>query len=98
MCCVFDSVRELFGETICYIFGCDCYFVVECHGSIRVGGGALLDRPCMVASIGFVLYVGIISSFRSLRAGSQVFAPLMVRACNCYASYPLVCCVCLSSG
>ena len=28
-------------ELIRNIFGCGCYFVVEC------GGGALLDRPCM---------------------------------------------------
>ena len=46
----------------------------------------------------------VISSFRSLRAGSQVFALLMLflcvilhtmssgKACNCYASFPLVCC------
>ena len=27
--CVFDSVRELFGETIRNMFGCVCYFVVE---------------------------------------------------------------------
>ena len=30
MFCVFDSVRELFGETINNMFGCVCYFVVEC--------------------------------------------------------------------
>ena len=47
----------------------------------------------------------VISSFNSLRAGSQVFAILCcffvcfrilcgrVRACSCYASCPLVCCV-----
>ena len=51
----------------------------------------------------------VISSFRSLRAVSQVFALLMlflcvslhtmssVRACNCYTSCPLVCCACLPS-
>ena len=48
----------------------------------------------------------VISSFRSLRAGSQVFALLMlflcvvfqcgrVRAGRCCTSYPLVYCVCL---
>ena len=31
VCCVFDSVCELFGEEV-----------------FRVGGGALLDIPCMV--------------------------------------------------
>ena len=27
---MFDSVRELFGKTIRNMFGCVCYFVVEC--------------------------------------------------------------------
>ena len=31
VCCVFC---ELFGETICNMFGCGCYFVVECYGSV----------------------------------------------------------------
>ena len=34
VCCVFDSVCELFGETIRNVFGCSCYFVVECYGSV----------------------------------------------------------------
>ena len=25
---------ELFGETIRNVFGCSCYFVVECNGSV----------------------------------------------------------------
>ena len=66
----------------------------------------------IVHSICFV-YVfcmsGVISSFKSLRAGSQVFALRMlfpcvivhnmwsVRECNCSASCPLVCCACLPS-
>ena len=33
VCCVSDSVCELCGETICNIFGCGSYFVVECYGS-----------------------------------------------------------------
>ena len=46
---MFDSVCELFGETIRNMFGCGCYFVVECYGLVfSVGGGALLDRPRMV--------------------------------------------------
>ena len=45
VCCVFDSVCELFGETICNMFGCVCYFVVM--DLLSVVGGALLDRPCM---------------------------------------------------
>ena len=94
-----------------------------------VGGGGLLDRPCMVFQRVCVLcllsqcaskcffhrlclcfcMLEVISSFKSLRAGSQVFALLMlflcvilhtmwsVRACNCCASCPLVCCACLPS-
>ena len=34
VCCVLDSVCELFGETICNVFGCSCYFVVECYGCV----------------------------------------------------------------
>ena len=34
VCCVLDSVCELFAETICNVFGCSCYFVVECYGSV----------------------------------------------------------------
>ena len=34
LCCVFNSVCELFGETICNVFGCCCYFVVECYGNV----------------------------------------------------------------
>ena len=30
VCCVFDSVCELISETIRNMFGCVCYFVVEC--------------------------------------------------------------------
>ena len=48
VCCVFDGVCELFGETIHNMFRCDCYFVVECDGVFSMVGGALLDRPCMV--------------------------------------------------
>ena len=32
--CVFDSVGELFGETIRNMFGCGYCFVVECYGSV----------------------------------------------------------------
>ena len=48
VCCVFDSVCELLGEAIRNMFGCVCYFVVECDGVLSVVGGVLLDRPCMV--------------------------------------------------
>ena len=29
-----DSVCELFGEIIRNVFGCSCYFVVECYGCV----------------------------------------------------------------
>ena len=34
VCCVFDTVCELFVEIIRNIFWCGCYFVVECYGSV----------------------------------------------------------------
>ena len=34
VCCVFDSVCELLGETIRNMFWCGCYFVVECYGCV----------------------------------------------------------------
>ena len=37
MCCVFEGVCELFGETIRNIFGCVCYFVVEGDGVVVCG-------------------------------------------------------------
>ena len=37
VCCVFDSVCELFGETIRNMIECGCYFVVECYGSVQCG-------------------------------------------------------------
>ena len=37
VCCVFDSVCELFGETIRNMFGCVFYFVVECDGVVECG-------------------------------------------------------------
>ena len=36
VCCVLDSVCELFGETIRNVCGCSCYFVVECYGMCLV--------------------------------------------------------------
>ena len=35
--CVFDSVCELFGETIRNVFGCGSYFVAECYGCVKCG-------------------------------------------------------------
>ena len=34
VCCVLDSVCEMFGEIIRNVFGCSCYFVVECYGCV----------------------------------------------------------------
>ena len=48
VCCVFDSVSELFSETIRNVFGCGCYFLLNVMDVFSVGGGALLDRPCMI--------------------------------------------------
>ena len=71
-----------------------------CDPSVR------LDVPSMCFVCIFVGGYNNISSVKSLRAASQVFALLMVlcvicilcgrvRACSCYAS--LVCCACLPS-
>ena len=42
-CCVFDSVRELFGETIRNMFGCGSYFVLNVMDVFCVGVCDLLD-------------------------------------------------------
>ena len=34
LCCVFNSVCELFGETIRNVFGCGCCFIAECYGCV----------------------------------------------------------------
>ena len=60
-----------------------CYFIIEYYGVLSVGGGALLDKPCMVFQRMCVVPVipacsfhrfcfcmlEVISSFSSLRAG-----------------------------
>ena len=43
-----SCVCELFGETIRNMFGCGCYFVVECYGSVWCGWRC---------SVGWILYV-----------------------------------------
>ena len=45
VCCVFDSVCELFVETIRNVLVCLLLNVMEL---LSVVGGTLLDRPCMV--------------------------------------------------
>ena len=47
LCCMFDSVCELFGETIRNMFWCIGYFVVECYGLVRC---------CWRYSIGYTMY------------------------------------------
>ena len=37
VCCVFDGVCELFGETIRNMFRCVCYFVIEGEGAVECG-------------------------------------------------------------
>ena len=91
MCCLSDSVRKLFGETIHDMFECGCYFVVE---------GALLDIACMVfqrvcaCRCSFHMLClcfcmsEVISSLKSLRTGSHVFVLFKVYLCvSCILYY-----------
>ena len=48
VCCVFDSVYELCGETIRNMFGVVAILVLNVMAVFSVDGGALLARPCMV--------------------------------------------------
>ena len=50
VCCVFDGVRELFGEqfAICLVVVVILLLNVMEVFSVGGGGGALLDIPCMV--------------------------------------------------
>ena len=48
VCCVFDSVCELFGETIRNVFlGVVAILLLNVMDVFSVCGGALLDRSCM---------------------------------------------------
>ena len=47
VCCVLDSVCELFGETIRNV-GVVAILLLNVMDVFSVCGGALLDRPCMV--------------------------------------------------
>ena len=52
---MFDSVCELFGETICL-----CVVVILLLNVMKVfsvGGGALWDRPCMICQIKCLLWL-----------------------------------------
>ena len=48
VCCVFDNVCELFGETIRKMCGCVFLLLLNVMELLGMVGGALLDRPCMV--------------------------------------------------
>ena len=47
VCFVFDSVCELFDETIRNMFCVVGILLLNAMAGFSVGGGALLDRPCM---------------------------------------------------
>ena len=48
VCCVLDSVCELFGEIIRICLGVVAILLLNVMDMFSVCGGALLDRPCMV--------------------------------------------------
>ena len=48
VCCLFDNVCELFGETIRNVLGVVAVLLLHVIDVFSVGGGALLDIPCMV--------------------------------------------------
>ena len=45
---MFDSVCEFLGETICNILGVVVILLLNVMEVLNVGGGTLLDKPCMV--------------------------------------------------
>ena len=47
VCCVFDVVCELFGETIRKYVGVVAILLLNAMEVFSVGGGALLDIPCV---------------------------------------------------
>ena len=48
MCCVFDSVCELFGEQFAICLSVVAILLLNVMDVSSVAGGAILDRPCMV--------------------------------------------------
>ena len=100
LCCVLDSVCELFVKQFkqfAMCLGVVAILFLNVMYVFSVGGGALLNRPCMVFQGMCVLYLWsqcaskcffhrfclseVISSFKSLRDGSQAFAILMLFLC-----------------
>ena len=67
-----------------------------------VGGGALLDRPCMVFHRMCVLCLGFQCTSKCsfpmfcLCFVCRKLSPNLI-VCSCYVSCPLVCCACLPS-
>ena len=51
VCCMFDSVCELFGEQFAMCLGVVAILLLNVMDVFSVGGGALLNRPCMVFQI-----------------------------------------------
>ena len=48
VCGVFDSVGELFGEQFAIVLGVIAILLLIVMEVLSVGGGDLLDRPCIV--------------------------------------------------
>ena len=81
VCCVFVNCS---GKQFAICLGVVVILLLNVMEVFSVGGDALLDRPCIVYQISVCLCMSVsevISAFRSLRAGSQVFALLMLFMC-----------------
>ena len=72
VCCVFDGFCELFVNQFALCLGVVVILLLHVMELFWDAGGALLDIPCMV------FQSEVISSFKSLRAGSHAFALLML--------------------
>ena len=97
VCCVFDIVCELFGETIRHMLGVVAILLLNVKELFTVVGGALLyglpKSVCVVSVIPVCVQIllpyvclcfcmsEVISSFKSLRAESHVFAFLKLFLC-----------------
>ena len=57
MCCVSDSVCELFAETIRNMFGVVFILLLNVMELFSVVGGAPLDIPCMIFQRVSLLYL-----------------------------------------
>ena len=75
---VFECLVKQFAISLGVVF----ILLLNVMEVLSVGGGALLDRLCMVLYRVSLCMSGVISSFRSLRAGSQVFVGYSVFSCH----------------